>query len=142
MACDVKARLAPRGEKLFHAKPAVKADAKAVGLEHSVEFGEGRIDPPRIVVVGIGTSEATLVMNDVGRIGDDEINRFVGQLAKQLEAVAPGCCWSSWLCHLFVLRGAHGRAQFLEAGLWRSGGGPGGTEATTRSILEARRAAI
>jgi hypothetical protein len=72
----------------FSACSQIEAHAECVAFYHSVDFGEGRSEPCKIVIVADGSPIVRAVVFDVGRIGEHEIHGVVVQHRQGLGAVA------------------------------------------------------
>jgi hypothetical protein len=61
---------------------------KRSGFKHAVHRGEGGRDPIAVIVVGVAPAVARAVVDEVGRVGDDEVNAGFGQCGQDSAAVA------------------------------------------------------
>ncbi|MDP2660001.1 MAG: hypothetical protein Q8R28_04665 [Dehalococcoidia bacterium] len=68
--------------------PAVEADAEAVWLEQPGDLGEGGLHPAAVHVAGDVAAVAVAVVDQVGRVGHDQVHTGRGHLAHHLDAVA------------------------------------------------------
>jgi hypothetical protein len=88
MARDPEPRLLPRGDEQVCAAPSIEAHAKNIGPQNSIHLCVGGRQPGVVVVVDDVTSVAAAVIRDVGRIGEDEIDRAVVESLHGVDALA------------------------------------------------------
>jgi hypothetical protein len=74
MAGDVEAGLAPRSHEQVHLVPGIKADAKLPVFEKPVHLRESGFKPGVIVVVHHAAPAAVVVIHQIGRVGQNEID--------------------------------------------------------------------
>lgn len=91
---------APGGKKLVGLGPAVKADAEVIPTQDSERFDKGRLEPAVIDVVLDRATVTGAVVNQVRRIGQDEVHAPGGHAAHQFDTIAFGhgidhlLCWN------------------------------------------------
>lgn len=90
----------PCTEESIDAVPAVERDAEAVRFQYAVQVGKGAENAFWIGVVGDGAAAAVFVADEVGRVGQDEIDAVVGHGFQELRAIA--------LQHAVLKCGVHG----------------------------------
>src|ERR1035437_3995761 len=90
MPGNAEACLAPRGHEHIGLVPAVEADTQAVGLQDAVDLREGGFEPCVIVIVDDASAGAVAVADQIGRIGQHEINARSRQVGHDIDAVAAG----------------------------------------------------
>src|SRR5580700_6332816 len=88
MSREPEACPAPGADEFVRLVPAVKADAEAVGFHNAVDVPEGRIDPVSLAIVADGLAVARTIIAEIGRVGQDEIDRLIRDPAHDVGAVA------------------------------------------------------
>jgi hypothetical protein len=91
MADGSKTRLGEGRGEFVDVGPAVEERAKAVAFQHTIELGEGRLDPLEIVVAD-RSAVAGRIAVDVRRIGQNEIHAFGFEAAHDVDTVAVQDC--------------------------------------------------
>jgi hypothetical protein len=67
--------------------PAIEADAKGILLEDPVHLLKCGQQPLVVIVIGNGPAIAAFVVNEVRRVGQDEVHAMSGKGGKRFEAI-------------------------------------------------------
>ena len=78
---------APGAKELIHQSPSVERDTEGVGLQDTIQIRECAKYAARIIVIGDGPTEAILITDAVGWIGDDKVDVRVWQLSQYARAI-------------------------------------------------------
>jgi len=75
MSDDSESRSRPRGKELVGTVPGVETDAETAEFQKTIHFGECWSKPSGVVVVRNTTAVSVTVVDEIRRIGEDEIDR-------------------------------------------------------------------
>jgi len=88
MTDGTESSFSPRGHELVDPGPSVEGGTNGVRLQDAMDFPEGRQKPIGIVVVHAPPPVTRAVVDEVGRVGDDQIHTFAGHGPHDCNAIA------------------------------------------------------
>jgi len=77
MADGFEADVFPCAHEFVHLAPSVERNAERVIFQDAVDLRESRFEPVAVIIADDAASAPVFVIDKIGRIGDDKIDRFI-----------------------------------------------------------------